>query len=110
MEIKDAPIYFDRKGVPIPFEEWCRLFSDFSYCSVGLTELGEDRGRVSTLWFGTMHEDDKTKPVFESIAFIPGTDQEAWTVRYTNEEAAIKGHESMVERATQFVESEGKLK
>jgi hypothetical protein len=85
---------YDRRGQPIDFDEWGRLFEDRDYQSLVKTHF-DDGSWVSTVWMGIDHSFGQGPPlIFETMVFGGPHDQEQ--VRYATEEAAREGHEFIV--------------
>jgi len=90
--------YFDRKGQPLTVMEWDDLIENHGYRRIALTEF-PDGSRVSTVWLGIDHGWGRGPPViFETMIFESGGWYHSDCVRYSTEEEAIAGHDSMVQR------------
>lgn len=89
--------YFDRKGDPIDRYDWARLYAT-EYRIVARTSLADGR-YVSTVWLGIVHGFDRDgRPIiFETMVFGVNGYDDLYSVRYTSEEAAHRGHDLTVE-------------
>lgn len=101
----DEPIvagaYYDRRGQRIGISRWMSLQAHEDYQRVAINEIGEYV--VSTVWMGLDYSFGiGEKQVFETMVFTADdwygrAESAALEVRrYPNEDAAIRGHESMV--------------
>lgn len=94
------PMFYDREGRPIGTWEWTLKFDDFGYRVVCKTRVGG--AEVSTVWLGLDHSLGEGPPmIFETMVFDdgkPGEDEHC--ERYPTEEAAVAGHEGIVEALT----------
>jgi hypothetical protein len=95
--------WYDREGRPLSLEEAGRLFADFDYKRVDLTEVGPYV--VSTVWMGMDHSFMEGPPqIFETMVFTSSewSDveriglQDIDCVRYATESEARAGHQDMV--------------
>jgi hypothetical protein len=86
--------FYDRKGQRMELMEWARAFEDRD------RKVGDDTidgQRVSTVWLGNDHRgygDDGPPLIFETMIF--GGPHDQYCDRYSNEEAALAGHERTV--------------
>ncbi len=84
--------YFDRKGRPMELMEWARAVENEGKV-VGKDII--DGQRVSTVWLGLDHSFDEGPPlIFETMIF--GGPHDQYCDRYSNEEAALAGHNRTV--------------
>lgn len=85
-------MYYDKEGKKISAVVWSELFENERYRVIQRTETKDKK--ISTVWLGLDHSYGiNCKPViFETMVF-PACDI---CVRYETLEAAIKGHENIV--------------
>ena len=87
--------FYDRAANPISREEWVDLFESWpDPRRVASTEVG--KFWVSTVWLGIDHRFGGGGPplIFESMVFHDGEERDMR--RYTNEDAALAGHDQLV--------------
>lgn len=96
--------YYDREGNSLDPEAWVLLYERETYRCVRATNVGEYR--VSTLWLGIDHNLILAGPpvIFATYVLarpdrtVPHWSRmNAFTERYTTEQAAIDGHEARVQ-------------
>lgn len=95
----DEPLWFDRKGQPISYEEGARLLADSEARRVAQDVViveGEPR------WVSTVHlvlnhnwDDDGPPLIFETMTFTHDGPIDM-VYRYPTEEAALAGHDQVV--------------
>lgn len=92
--------YYDRLGRPISVYRWSALFSSYSYKCVAVTSWnqGGRSYRVSTVWMGINHGwGDTPEPIiFETMVFSDDETIDTWCTRYSTEDEARAGHNSVV--------------
>lgn len=94
---------YDRKGNPITYAEWERLFSNEDYKRVALFETGDVS--VSTVWLGLDYNWLGSPPlIFETMIFGGDRDSEQW--RWPTEAAAIAGHDQIAAELREEVNHE----
>lgn len=89
-------LWYDRKGETIPVEQANKLLADPEYVRVGLHEEGGYR--VLTRWLGLDHRFVGQGPplLFETSTVRPDGYAPGGGQRYTNEIAALAGHDQAV--------------
>ena len=86
--------FYDRKGQPMEMMEWARALETADKI-VGNDTI--DGQHVSTVWLGLNHNlygDDGPPLIFETM--ISGGPHDQYCDRYSNEEAALAGHDRIV--------------
>lgn len=92
--------YYDKKGNEIDRDRWSHLYSDKEYRIVAQERIG--KFFISTVWLGVDYSFGESQPLFfETMAF--DEDKGDWTDvylnRYSNEIAALAGHDQAVAMA-----------
>jgi hypothetical protein len=87
--------YFDRTGRPIRWSVWGKLGENEAYRRVAETRV--DSVRVSTIWLGINHRfgSPGSPLIFETMVF-GGQQIEENQWRYSTEEEALEGHQTVV--------------
>lgn len=89
-------MYFDYGGKPIEAEEWSRLFlSDERRVATDVLE--EKNLRVSTVWVGLSWGDETPALIYETMAFLGDSYEEAGCWRWETREEAMEGHRRVVD-------------
>ena len=84
--------FYDRKGRPMELMEWAKAFESDDR-RVGKDTI--DGQRVSTVWLGIDHSfGEGPSLIFETMIF--GGPHDQYCDRYSNEEAALAGHNRTV--------------
>ena len=91
--------FYDRQGNPLDGFEWTRLFEKKEMQRVRETTLPDGKW-ISTVWIGLDHNFGPGNPlIFETMVFPK---EHEWgqldCERYSTEEQAIVGHDTMVEK------------
>lgn len=97
--VTDFPsdFYYDRAGLPIPFDEWARLRSLPDYFRIAEDTIGNYW--ISTVWVGLVMNLTWTNApiIFETMVFEGDADgHDLDMLRYATEEEARQGHAEMV--------------
>ena len=93
------PIYSNREGEPITYDEWVELQANDDYRVVKRTD--NEQYKVITYWFGVALEDFDITPRFQTLTF---KGQKLLTVNgHGDETEAYKGHESLVSKANDLL-------
>jgi hypothetical protein len=90
--------FYDRDGNSMDMVAFSERLMDVAYKHVAMTALeGDEMIEVSTVWVGIDHNfgDEGPPLIFETMVFGGPLDQQQW--RWPNEEAALAGHEQVVE-------------
>ena len=92
--------YYDRKGNVIDRDRWTHLYADMEYRVVAKERVG--KFFISTVWLGIDYQFGQGNPLFfETMAF--DEDRADWSDvymnRYSNEVAALAGHDQAVAMA-----------
>lgn len=92
-----GPKMYDREGNEISWKDAARLKygGDGTYHIVAKTEVG--RVTVSTVWLGMDHNWGDGPPlIFETMCFADSEPFGDYCERYSNQEAALAGHDRAV--------------
>lgn len=85
--------YYDKDGNPIDLMTWGNLIEDRFYSVLAHDQVGPFR--ISTVWMGLDHNWCQHEiHIFETMIFAdnPSHELDHYQKRYSNKEAALKGH------------------